>query len=127
MSALTTGLLVCLAGGVGAALRLVLDGLMRGWVRVPYPVATTVINCSGSLLLGVLTGITVHHLLPPGWQLIAGTGLLGGYTTFSTASFETVRLLEERRALAATINAFGMLLAGTALAALGFVVGRALT
>jgi len=127
MSALTTGLLVCLAGGVGAALRLVLDGLIRGWVRLPYPVGTTVINLSGSLLLGVLTGVTVHQLLPPSWQLIAGTGLLGGYTTFSTASYETMRLLEERRTLAATVNALGMLLACTALAALGFIAGRALT
>jgi len=53
---------------------------------------------------------------------VSGTGLLGGYTTFSTASFETVRLLEERRYLAALTNGFGLLLAATAAAAAGFLV-----
>jgi CrcB protein len=65
--------------------------------------------------------------LPHQWQLIAGTGLLGGYTTFSTASFETVRLIEDRRYLAAALNGFGMLITGTAAAVLGFAAASALT
>jgi CrcB protein len=88
-------------------------------------VATTVINLSGSLLLGLLTGLVANHLLPPQWRLIVGTGLLGGYTTFSTASFETVRLLEDHRYVAAALNGFGMLIIGTAAAALGFGIGLA--
>jgi CrcB protein len=115
-----TALLICIAGGIGAALRLMLDGLIRSRIRSTYPVATTVINLTGSLLLGLLTGLVTGQLLPRPWQLIAGTGLLGGYTTFSTASFETVRLIEDRRYLAAALNGFGMLIAGTAAAAVGF-------
>ena len=127
MTAVVTTLLICAAGGIGAALRLILDGLIRDHVRSSYPVATTVINLTGSLLLGLLTGLASHQLLPHQWQLIAGTGLLGGYTTFSTASFETVRLIEDRRYLAAALNGFGMLITGTAAAALGFAAASALT
>jgi CrcB protein len=123
MSGAVTALLICIAGGIGAAMRLVLDGLIRARVHSTYPVATTIINLTGSLVLGLLTGLATNHLVPHQWQLIVGTGLLGGYTTFSTASFETVRLLEDRRYVAAAVNGLGMLIAGTAAAALGFAVG----
>jgi CrcB protein len=127
MIAAGTALLVCTAGGIGAALRFVLDGLIRTRVHSTYPVATTVINLSGSLLLGFLTGLAASQLLPPQWHLIVGTGLLGGYTTFSTASFETVRLLEDHRPIAAALNGLGMLIVGTAAAALGFAIALAAT
>lgn len=127
MNSLVTALLVCAAGGVGAAMRLVLDGLIRERVPSTYPVATTAINVSGSLILGLVAGLAAYHLLPPPWQLVAGTGLLGGYTTFSTASFETVRLAEDRRYLAAALNAFGMLVAGTGAAAVGLLAAKALS
>jgi fluoride exporter len=113
--------LVCLAGGVGAALRLLLDGLIRDRVPASYPVGTTVINVSGSFLLGLVVGLAGSHLLPPAGQLVCGTGLLGGYTTFSTASVETVRLAEDRRYLAAAANAVGVLVAATGAAALGLL------
>jgi CrcB protein len=125
MTAAVTALLICIAGGIGAALRFVLDGLIRSRVRSTYPVATTVINLSGSLLLGLLTGLVTRQLLPPQWQLVVGTGLLGGYTTFSTASFETVRLLEDHRYVTAALNGLGMLIVGTAAAALGFGIALA--
>ena len=118
-----TTLLVCIAGGVGAALRFILDGMMRDRLSSTYPVATMVINLTGSLLLGLLTGMTAVQLLPDEWQLVAGTGLLGGYTTFSTASFETVRLIEDRRYAAALLNGLGMLIGSTVAAALGLIVG----
>ena len=105
---------------------LVLDGLIRARIRSTYPVATTTINLTGSLLLGLLTGLGTGHLLPEPWQVIAGTGLLGGYTTFSTASFETVSLLGDRRYLAATLNGFGTLIICTCAAATGLMIGLAI-
>ncbi len=124
--AMTALLLICTAGGIGAALRLVLDGLIRTWIPSSYPVGTTVINLTGSFLLGLLTGLAISQL-PHQWQLIVGTGLLGGYTTFSTASFETVRLIEDRRYVAAALNGFGMLIACIAAAAIGFAAALLLT
>jgi fluoride exporter len=126
MTGAVTVLLICVAGGIGAALRLLLDGLIRARITFSYPVATTVINLSGSLVLGLLTGLATGQL-PHQWQLIVGTGLLGGYTTFSTASFETVRLIEDHRYVAAVFNGLGMLIAGTAAAALGFAAALLLT
>ena len=116
-------LLVCAAGGIGAAARLVLDGLIRSRIRSSYPVATTTINVTGSLLLGLLSGLAAARLLPEPWLIIVGTGLLGGYTTFSTASFETVSLLEDRRYLAAALNGVGTLIICTAAAAAGLMIG----
>ena len=120
MSGAVTAVIICVAGGVGAALRLILDGLIRTRIKSTYPVGTTVINLTGSFLLGLLTGLVTSQLVPHQWQLIIGTGLLGGYTTFSTASFETVRLTEDRRYIAAAFNGVGMLLICTTAAALGF-------
>jgi CrcB protein len=126
MTPAVTALLVCAAGGLGAATRLVLDGLIRARIRSSYPIATTIINLTGSLLLGLLTGLAAQHLLSEPWQIIAGTGLLGGYTTFSTASFETVSLLEDRRYLAATLNGLGTLILCTCAAAAGLIIGLAI-
>ena len=111
---------VALAGGIGAACRMMLDGAVRSWTRLPYPVGTTVINVTGSFLLGVVTGIAAA--LGP-WALVLGTGLLGGYTTFSTASFETVRLARAGRWRAALMNGFGMLLLALLAAWLGLWAG----
>jgi CrcB protein len=122
MTALTF-VLLSLAGGLGAASRLVLDGLVRSRTRPAYPVGTTLINLTGSLLLGLITGLTITHVLPEQWRLILGTGFLGGYTTFSTASFETVRLIQARRHRAALANGLGTLVGATLAAGLGLWLG----
>ena len=74
---------------------------------------------TGSFLLGLVTGLAISQLMPHQWQLVISAGLLGGYTTFSTASFETVRLIEDRRSLAAPLYGIGRLITGTSAAALG--------
>jgi len=116
---------VGLAGSVGAAARFVVDGTVR--VRVPsrVPVGTIVINLAGSLLLGVLTGLVVFHHVTSTLTLVAGTGFCGGFTTFSTASFETVRLFQQGELAAGGINltvtvagALAAAIAGMGLAAL---------
>lgn len=112
-------LAVAVAGGLGAVTRLVFDGFLRSRIALAFPLGTTVINVTGSLLLGFVTALATAHTLPVEWRVVIGTGFLGGYTTFSTASFETVRLAQQRRYRAALLNGFGML----ALALLGAGLG----
>lgn len=121
-----TLLLVTVAGGFGAAARFLLDDLIRRRVRVAYPVGTTVINASGSLVLGFVVGVAASVAFVAPWATVIGTGFLGGYTTFSSASVETVRLARDRRRVAALANAFGMLILCVGLAAAGRWLGSAL-
>lgn len=116
-------LLLIAAGGLGAVCRFVVDGVVRSRSGAAFPLGTLVINISGSLVLGLVTGLTVAQLLPDAVRLVVGTGFLGGYTTFSTASFETVRLVQERRLPAALLYGLGTLVATTAVAGLGLVIG----
>nr|WP_239543675.1 fluoride efflux transporter CrcB [Glutamicibacter nicotianae] len=111
---------VALCGGLGACLRFVLDALIRRWLPAPLPWGTILVNLSGSFALGVLTGLLAQQLLSAQWLAAIGTGLLGGYTTFSTASFETVRLLQSGRIAASLANALGTLVGAVLAAWLGF-------
>ena len=115
--------LLVVAGGLGAVARFVLDGVVRKRFAGAFPLGTVLINLTGSFTLGLLTGLALAQVLPDPVRLVAGTGFLGGYTTFSTATFETVRLVQERRLAAAILNGLGTLVATTALAGLGLVIG----
>ena len=89
-----------------------------------FPWSTFVINVSGSLLLGVVTGLILFHHDPPDLKLVIGVGFCGGYTTFSTASFESVRLLQRRLYGAAFANVVGTMVVTMAAAAVGLAVVR---
>lgn len=115
---------IAAAGGLGAAIRMLLDGLIKARLSGPMPWGTILINVSGSLVLGYLTGLAAGQLLPESWHLIIGTGFLGGYTTFSTASVEAVRLVQERRRVTGLFTAFGTLVLATGAAGLGLWLGE---
>lgn len=111
-----------LAGGaVGAPARLLLDTWVQGRTGARFPWGTTVVNATGSLLLGLLTGLVLHHGLDPRVRTVAGTGFCGAYTTFSTYAFESVRLAQED-ARAAAANVLLQAVAGGALAGLGLAL-----
>jgi fluoride exporter len=65
-------------------------------------------------------------VLPPAWRLFLGVGILGGYTTFSTLSYESIALMERGLWASGALNMFGSGVAGLAAVVLGLVVGRAL-
>jgi CrcB protein len=116
-------LLVAVGGGVGAALRFFLDGLVKARVT-SFPLGTLVINVTGSLVLGALTGAAQAGTLPLSAVAVLGTGMMGGYTTFSTASVETVQLLRTGKTRLAVLNGLGMLVVSVGAAALGLWLGR---
>jgi CrcB protein len=114
---------VALAGGAGAAARYVLDSQLRLRWPVPFPVGTMLINVTGSLIFGVLTGLVIAHGASTDLRTIAGTGFCGGYTTFSAASVESVRLAEQQRWVSCLTYTAGSLV----LAVLAAAAGLALT
>ena len=120
MSPALLALGIALAGGLGSALRYLVDGAFPACLRERFPWGIMMINLSGSLALGLLAGLAIDHPL----ARVIAIGFLGGYTTFSTASFDTVRLLRQRRWAAALWNGPGMLLAGAALATLGLLIAH---
>lgn len=107
---------VALGGGVGAAARYALDRVVSARWRGRFPLGTFLVNVSGSLALGLFTGLLVDGSLP---LVLLGTGVLGGYTTFSTASYDTVCLVRERRFGTAVVYGVGTMLSAVAAAALG--------
>lgn len=113
---------VLLIGGVGAISRFSFDSLIQRRNRTEFPLGTFVINVSGSFVLGLLTGAS----LTPTVLLLAGTALLGSFTTFSTWMFETERLAEDGELALAALNVAGSIVAGLAAAAIGFALGGAL-
>jgi CrcB protein len=116
---------VAVAGGLGAVARFALDGVVRARMSgaSPFPIGTVVINVTGSFVLGVVTGLALAHAVPDELRLVVGTGFCGGYTTFSTASLETVRLVQERRLELALVNGVGTLLTTVGVAAVGLWLG----
>ncbi len=121
-----TLLLLAVAGGVGAGARFVVDGFVARRVPFRVPLGTLVVNLTGSLLLGLLMGWAFHRQgssVAASLQAIAGTGFCGGYTTFSTAAVETVRLWAAEGATTGLGYAAGTLVGSVAAAATGLWLG----
>jgi CrcB protein len=112
-------LLVALLGGAGAAARFWVDGAIRARGRTILPIATITINVTGSLLIGLIAGAHLYRGLPGTWELLLATGFCGGYTTFSTAMVETVRLAEADERGRAVLNVLGTLVVTVGAAAAG--------
>ncbi len=106
-------------GGVGAIARFALDALVSARTAGRFPAGTFAVNLSGAVLLGLLAGLALRGDA----LLLAGTALLGSYTTFSTWMFETHRLAEGGQGRSAVLNVVASLVLGVAAAALGRWIG----
>lgn len=115
--------LVALIGGgaLGAGARYVIDGLLMRGRREAFPVGIVVVNVTGSFLLGLLTGMGA--VVGSVWLAILGIGLLGGFTTFSTVSVETVLLAQRGRRDWAWVNLLGTLAVAVVAAGIGIMLG----
>ena len=105
-----------IAAAVGACGRYLLDSSM------PFPWGTCVVNISGSFVLGLITGLALYHGLGVDSKLVFGTGFCGAYTTFSTFTYETVRLAEEHEIAGALKNVVASLLLPALAAAAGLAL-----
>ncbi len=110
---------VTLIGGAGSVARFMVDGLVSSAADRDFPYGTLVVNISGAVILGLLTGLALSN----DQALLAGTAAVGSYTTFSTWMLETQRMAEERKRGAVLANLAVSLVLGVAAAALGRLIG----
>lgn len=120
-------LLVAAGAAVGAPLRYLTDRIVQSITpRTTFPFGTLTVNIVGSLVLGAVVAATLAHAAPTDLQILVGTGFCGALTTYSTFSYETVRLLQKKSGRAAVWNAAATLAAGIGAAAAGFALMTAL-
>jgi CrcB protein len=117
--------LLIIGGSLGAPARYLLDGFVQSRTRALFPWGTYAVNMSGSLLLGFLTGLALYHGLGPLPRIALGTGFCGAYTTFSTFTYETIRLVEEGSLVAAMTNVALSIGVGLLAAAAGLALAAA--
>jgi CrcB protein len=116
---------VIAGAGIGGGLR-----YMVSWWTIErwggsLPWGTFAVNISGAFLLGIVMAVSSERaLIPPVWRLFLGVGILGGYTTFSTLSYESIVLMERGMVLQGAMNMFGTALIGLAAVTAGILVGR---
>jgi CrcB protein len=110
------------AAGIGAPARYLLDGWVQDHASGAFPWGTFTVNVTGCLILGALTGLGLYHGLGSTTRTVIGTGGLGAYTTFSTFTFETVRLAEEGALDEALRNAVASFVVGLAAASAGLAL-----
>ncbi|KAB1148164.1 fluoride efflux transporter CrcB [Streptomyces luteolifulvus] len=118
-------LLVVAGAVVGAPLRYLTDRAVQARHDSVFPWGTFAVNVSGSLVLGLLTGAAAAGAAGSHLQLLIGTGLCGALTTYSTFSYETLRLAETGAGLYAAANIAGSVTAGLGAAFAGASIAQA--
>ncbi|MFJ6012367.1 fluoride efflux transporter CrcB [Streptomyces sp. NPDC092952] len=119
-------LLVIVGASVGAPLRYLTDRAVQSRHDSVFPWGTFTVNVVGSLILGLLTGAVAAGAASSHVQLLIGTGLCGALTTYSTFSYETLRLAEDGARSYAVANVAGSVVAGLGAAFAGVELAHAL-
>ena len=117
-----TAVLVFVGAMIGAPLRYLTDRIVQRWHDTLLPWGTITVNVVGSLILGALTGAS----LPAAAVALVGTGFCGALTTYSTFSYETLRLIEQKAYFYVTLNVTVSITSGLGAALLGYTTAHAL-
>jgi fluoride exporter len=120
-------LLLIAFGATGTLARYGLDGWIQYRVGARFPAGTLAINLLGCLLLGVIGEFSLNHIsVPPDWRIGLTIGLMGGFTTFSTFGWDTVRMLNNGEWLKAIVYVGASVLGGIICMIAGMRLGNAL-
>lgn len=118
-------MLVGLGGAIGSILRLLVSLAAAQWLGADFPYGTLFVNLAGSFVIGFVQQIGGEALLiPDNVRLFLTTGMMGGLTTYSTFSYETIRLMETNAWQAAWVNVLVTTIAALGLCFLGIAAGR---
>jgi len=118
---------VCLGGALGSGLRFVMTIAAARWLGADFPWGTLFVNLAGAFLIGFVQQVAFTHVVSEESRLLMSTGVLGGLTTYSAFSYETVRLAQTGAWRAATVNVGATTFLCLALCYAGMVVGRLVT
>lgn len=120
-------LLICLGGAVGTAARYGVGGLAVRWWGGEFPYGTLIVNVTGSFLIGLVQQVGLSTLaIPETARLVLTIGVMGGFTTYSSFSYETLRLVEEGSWVQAGANVVLTTALCLGVCALGLALGRIL-
>ncbi len=118
-------LVVAIGGALGAVSRYGVALLVAAFWRSDFPLATLLINVTGSFILGLFSTFAAERTaLDPMWRLLVATGFVGAYTTFSTFEYETQRLTESGALWWGALNVVTSVAAGFAAVQLGVLLAR---
>lgn len=118
-------LLICLGGAIGTGARCLTAIAAARWFGVEFPYGTLIVNLAGAFIIGLVQQLGTEALLiPDNTRFFLATGMMGGLTTYSTFSYETVRLMETSAWHQAWINIFVTTTIALSLCFLGIAVGR---
>lgn len=119
--------LVCLGSALGGGARYLASLAVARWIPLDFPLATLGVNALGSFLLGLLMPVALHSAaISAEARLFLATGLLGGFTTYSTFNYETLELAHRGDLAAAALNLAATVAGCLAAGAAGLAAGRAL-
>ena len=117
-------LLVAIGAAIGGVARYLIGGWLASLLGANFPWGTVFVNVTGSFVIGVVLVLVQGGALPAGARPFVAVGILGGYTTFSTYSYETLKLITDGNYGVAVINVFVQLVLGLIGVYLGVVLGR---
>lgn len=117
--------LVGIGGLAGSLLRYLVSVLFSSYATSPFPYSTFLVNLIGCFLIGLIYAVSDRgQMLSPEWRILLTTGFCGGFTTFSTFSYESVRLLQDGEFIYSLANAAFSVLFGFAATWLAIVMVR---
>jgi fluoride exporter len=117
-------LVISIGGILGANARYLLANWAAQRIGASFPYGTFIINISGAFVLGIFMAFMQDRLVHTNYRLFFATGFCGAYTTFSTITYESLRLFQDGSFLLGFTNLFGSIVIGMLGVFLGFVLGR---
>jgi CrcB protein len=117
--------LICVAGGLGTGARYLLSGFVTASCGATFPYGTLAVNIIGSFLIGIVLSLSLSsEWLTPTTRLVLATGFLGGFTTYSSFNYETLRYFQDGQAGRGVLNVLLMLMSCLAAGLLGLALAK---